>query len=191
MADVTVCIPTIPPRGYLLDRALRSVHMQTERVAAIALAYDTAHDGAWATRNRAMAMSRTEWTLFLDDDDELLPNCVATLLDLADSTPADVVWGWFKVIGGSDPFPHYRGRNFDPSNPHIVPITYMARTRLLHEAAALCGGFASDELGAWDAQDLPMLRSLHELGARFATTDETLWVWHHHPRNTSGLPSRW
>lgn len=190
-ADVTVCIPTIPPRRTLLDRALRSVWAQTVPIRSVAIACDTDHDGAWSTRNRALSMSTTEWTVFLDDDDELLPHYVESMLAFAERESADVVWGWFTVAGGgTDPFPHYRGRQFDPLNPHIVPITYMARTRLLH-AALDDGGFGADTIGAWDVQDLPVLRRMHDDGAVLRASDEIVWKWWHHGANTSGLPSRW
>jgi glycosyltransferase involved in cell wall biosynthesis len=137
-------------------------------------------------------MSRSEWTVFLDDDDELLPHYVESLSAFAREHEADVVWGWFEVRGGTDPFPHYRGRQFDPQNPHIVPITYMARTAVLHEALATMGGFAADTGGgSWDVQDFPIMRAMFETGARFYASDETVWRWHHHAANTSGLPTRW
>lgn len=188
---VTVCIPTIPPRRELLDRALRSVWAQSSPVTAVSIAHDARGEGAWATRNRALAMVRTEWTLFLDDDDELLQHCVETLLGVAESESADVVWGWFAVVGGSDPFPHYRGRQFDPANPHVIPITYLARTRLLHDALDACGGFGEDTTGVWEVQDMPIVMHMHAQGARFHAVPDVLWKWHHHGKNTSGLPRRW
>lgn len=188
---VTVCTPTIPPRQRLLTRALESVAAQTRPVSAVVLAFDTDHGGAWATRNRALGMVRTEWTLFLDDDDELLPHCVASLLRHADEQSADVVWGWFEVRGGTDPFPAHRHLQFDPARPHVIPITYLARTELLHDALVDVGGFGADTVGDWSRQDLPILAAMHSAGARFFATGETVWRWHHHRGNTSGLPTRW
>ena len=80
---VTICIPTIPPRAHLLARAVDSIGRQEHPVSAISIARDVGHDGAWTTRNWALESSRTEWTGFLDDDDELLPHHVSHLLDTA------------------------------------------------------------------------------------------------------------
>lgn len=186
---VTIAIPTIPPRGALLARAVVSVTRQTRPVAAISVAQDLTHAGAWGTRNAALAAVRTEWTGFLDDDDELYPHHCEFLLDLADEHEADMVWGWFDVAGGNDPLDG-RGRQFDPDNPHTVPITYLVRTELLHAAVEWTGGFLADEAGAWDNQDAPLFIAIAQMGKTWHDPRAT-WRWHHHGKNTSGLPSRW
>lgn len=187
---VTIVIPTIPPRAALLARAMVSVMRQTHPVEAMSVAQDVDHSGAWATRNRALAAVRTEWTAFLDDDDELYPFHVELLLNLAADEHADLTWGWFDVTGGIDPFPMHRGKPFDVDDPHIVPITYLVRTELLHNAVVLTGGFLPDEAGAWDNQDQPLFVAMAKLG-RTACTAKATWRWHHHSANTSGLPTRW
>lgn len=194
--DVTIVIPTIPPRGELLRRALRSVQaQQTDRATVYPyVVIDQDHEGAWTTRNRGALAAETEWVGFLDDDDFMLSYHVDHLLACAEEHDADVVWGWFEVIGGGDPFPHYRGRQYDPAQPHVVPITYMARTELLHAAMAEMGGFQADSStgGIWDVQDMPLLNTMHRLsGGRFYASERTTWHWYHHGKNTSGLPTRW
>jgi len=163
---------------------------QTRPPAALSVAVDTAHEGAWATRNRAMEAVATEWTAFLDDDDELYAFHLEVLLDLAAETGAGLVWGWFDVAGGQDPFPQHRGRAFDLDHPHIVPIAYLVRTEVLRAAVAATGGFQPDEAGAWDNQDQPLFVEMARLGGT-ACTERSTWKWHHHARNTSGLPTRW
>jgi glycosyltransferase involved in cell wall biosynthesis len=193
VADVTVCIPTIPSRAALLQRALTSVTAQSERVAAVAVAVDTDAAGAWTTRNRAAMMVRTEWLAFLDDDDELLPHHVGHLLEVSRAFDADVVWGWFDVVGGEDPFPpDFRGRQFDPSVPHCVPITYMARTALVQHCIVDGDGFQADpDDWGWTPQDLPLLLAMHRRsGGRFRASTETTWLWHHWGGNTTGLPAK-
>lgn len=189
--DVTVVIPTIPPRSRMLARAVASVSHQHAPAANIVIAQDLDGGGAWSTRNRGALLSRTTWTAFLDDDDELLPHHLGTLLDLADATGAGLVWGWFRVVGGQDPFPQHRGRTFDPDDPHIVPITYLVRTDVLFAAMLEVGGFLpdDDQLGAWEVQDAPLFAAMAR-AAGTANTDAITWLWHHHARNTSGLPSR-
>lgn len=186
---VTVVIPTIPPRAAQLARAVASVQRQTVPAMGISIAIDVHHEGAWATRNRALSTVDTEWTAFLDDDDELYPHHL-TVLEMLTAEGAGLTWGWFDVTGGVDPFPMHRGKPFDPANPHIVPITYLVRTDVLRQAVAETGGFLADEAGAWDNQDQPLFVRMAEL-AGTACTDVATWKWHHHSRNSSGLPGRW
>lgn len=189
--DVTVVIPTIPSRSRMLQRAIGSVSRQTHPALNVVVAQDIDGGGAWATRNRGALQVRTPWCAFLDDDDELLPHHLERLLRLADDTGAGVVWGWFRVMGGVDPFPQHRGRPFDPDNPHIVPITYLVRTEVLFEAILRVGGFLADDAatGAWEVQDAPLFVEAARIGGTANIPDDT-WLWHHHARNTSGLPSR-
>lgn len=190
LPGVTVVVPTIPGRARLLARALASVDDQERPAQAVIVWRDHERRGAWEARNQAARHVRTEWTAFLDDDDELLPHHLGTLLDLAADSGAGLTWGWFDVVGGVDPFPQHRGRPFDPAAPHIVPITYLVQTEAL-AAALAAGGFRSDPdaTGAWDVQDQPLFVRCAELVGT-ACTAETTWLWHHHGRNTSGLPDR-
>jgi glycosyltransferase involved in cell wall biosynthesis len=187
MSEVTICIPTIGPRKNLLDRAVASVQRQ-DRPTCVSVAEDLDHSGAWATRNRAVEGADTEWIGFLDDDDRLLPWHVSHLLEQAEEHQADMVWGWFEVVGGADPFPHYRGRQYDPANPHIVPITYLVRRELWLDTP----GFQPDTIGSWDLQDQPVIDAIHQASGGALHASETItWYWFHHGGNTSGLPTRW
>lgn len=183
---ITVCIPSIPPRFEFLKRAVDSVTSQELPASAIAIAMDNDREGAWTTRMKAIKMAQTEWVAFLDDDDEFLPGHLSVLMEHAKYHNADCVWGWFEVIGGGDPWPHYRGRQYDPAQPHVVPITYIVRRELLMDGP----GFQPDAYGAWDLQDMPVLNHIHANGKMIAANDIT-WKWHHHGKNTSGLPNRW
>lgn len=186
-------IPSIPPRTKLLSRALKSIAKQTEQAAGVSIAYDTQKQGAGLTRTRALRGVTTEWTAFMDDDDELLPDHLALLCAAAKETGADVLWPWFKVLGGTDPFPHARGVQLDPGNPHIFPITTLVRTKYAHLSE-----FPSDTTGDWSMADWPFWRVLHEAGAKFHHIPDITWHWHHHgygvpgqAGNTSGNPLRW
>lgn len=187
--DVTVVIPTIPGRGRMLSRAVTSVTKQAEPVAATVITNDHHGAGAWANRNLGLMHVRTPWLAFLDDDDELLPHHTRTLLDLAERTGAGLVWGWFEVIGGTDPIPQCRGKVYDLADPHTVPITYLVRTEVALEAAREVGGFLPDPRGsgAFDVQDFPLFHAMASIGGTANVPDVT-WLWHHHGRNTSGLP---
>lgn len=188
---ITVCIPSIPSRApCLYKRALPSVLSQSIPVSNIAIAVDTERVGAWETRNRTLDMASTEWVGFLDDDDELLPHHFQTLLGVALENTADVVWGWFKVIGGTDPFPMNHGKQWDINNPHAFPITCLVRRSLIIESSAR---FSSDvhNTGEWGVQDLPFWISLYQAGGKFLAIPDVTWHWHHHRTNTSGLGTRW
>lgn len=190
-SGVTVVIPTIPPRLHQLHRALDSVMAQTIQPDAISIALDTTKAGAGPTRQRALMGARTEWIAFLDDDDELLPTHLSALLAGArmgvGAGEADVIWPWFEVIGGTDPFPQHHGRQWDPTDPHIFPITALVRTRFAQQATFPAPGDHAD----WHGDDFPYWLQLHDLGARFLHIGAVTWRWHHHGLNTSGLPSRW
>lgn len=188
--DITVCIPSIARRSnYLVQRALPSVFAQTTPVSNISIFVDHNRKGAWEARNKTVEMSTTEWVGFLDDDDELLPHHFSTLLKAALENDADVVWGWFQVIGGTDPFPLHRGRQWDVNDPHIFPITCLVRRELIVQSNAK---FLPDVngLGDWGLQDLPFWHSLHSAGAKFLAIPDITWNWYHHGSNTSGLGSR-
>lgn len=191
---ITVVIPSIPPRRKFLNRALNSIAAQHEPAAAVSIAFDDQHLGAGPTRTRALRGVTTEWTAFLDDDDEFMPEHLAKLFAAAKEEEADVVWPWFEVIGGTDPFPGHRGHQLDPEQPHIFPITTLVRTEFAHQ-----GEFpGSDITGDWIADDWPFWRQLQGAGAKFHHIPDITWRWHHHgygtkdsPGNTSGDPSRW
>jgi glycosyltransferase involved in cell wall biosynthesis len=187
---ITVCIPTIPPRTKLLERALASVHAQTFPAVAIEIATDYDKRGAAATRNAALFRAETDWVAFLDDDDELYPQHLERLVACQVETDADVVWPWFDVVGGDDPFPEFEHRDWDPLVPHSFPITTLVRRGW----ALNVGGFPPgpdphNRVGA--GEDWAFWKALDAAGARFAHLHERTWAWHHDSSNTGGLPSRW
>lgn len=186
--DVTVAIPSIPPRTHLLARALASVAAQTLPAQNVAIAYDVEKVGAGPTRTRALRQVQTEWVAFLDDDDELLPHHLDTLMCCARETGADVVWPWFQVIGGTDPIKCNRGKQWNSAVPHTFPITTLMRT----EVAQMCH-FPPPLADAGDCsgEDWDFWMQVDRLGAKFMHVNEITWWWHHDSGNTSGLPHRW
>lgn len=190
---VTAVIPSIPPRTAThLPRALASVMRQTRAVDAVSVHVDHDRLGSAVNRTRALEQVRTEWSALLDDDDEWLPDHVALLWRHAQETQADLVYPWFTVPGGFDPWPHREGQPFDREalrSENYIPITVLVRTELLLDA----GGFTSkdptnpdtltDDWGTWER--------LLDAGARFEHLSRRTWVWHWHGANTSGMPNRW
>lgn len=187
-ADITIAVPTIPPRvGNLLSEACASVGRQELRPAGgISCALDVDKAGAAVTRQRALDGVRTRWVAFLDDDDFLHPNHLRVLHDLAAETGASYVYSWFD---GNNPFPRHRGRQMNPAEPHHTTMTVMVETELAREA-----GFLQPDgplHREWAGEDWQFTLRCIALGARFAGTPEITWHYRRHRGNTSGLASRW
>ena len=114
--EVTVVTPFHAQRraNGMLERAARSVRAQTVPVEHV-LAEDIHHVGAAITRAHGLALVDTEWTAFLDSDDEMDPDHIEQLLACQQETGADNVYPWFRDVVGSDPFPMFFGRPCDPA----------------------------------------------------------------------------
>lgn len=187
---VTVIIPTIPPRQDLLRRAVNSVLAQTRPATALAISVDNDHLGAPANRTRALMMARTEWVCFLDDDDELKPEYIEHLQDFAEREQADLVYGWFDVINGVDPFPSHFGLPWNPDNPLCVSICVMVKTELAQRVGGF-DGMDTHPHGAYGGEDYWFICKVNNTGAKIAHLPERLFNYHHHGGNTSGRPDRW
>lgn len=193
---ITVVIPTFPARVELLKRAIESVQAQTLVPVAMAISTDVTGEGATATRQHGLDAVTTEWTAFLDDDDEFLPWHLERLSKHAEETEADLVWSWFQTIGGHDPFPEHFGRQFDLDDPHQITITTLVRT----EAAQMVGGFIFDGVDEEDpgvdaagnrtGEDFRFSVRMAKAGFKLSGLAERTWLWHHDSGNTSGLASR-
>lgn len=184
---VGFAVPTIPPRADKLARALKSISAQTHPVAEVAVAVDIYRQGAGDTRNRAKAMLRTQWTCFLDDDDELYPAHVQKLLAHALDTGADLVFPWYDVKGSTDPLAALEHIEWNDATPHMFPITVLVRTEL-----AMSVDFPVEaEFPGCAGEDWRYWNMLLAAGAHFAHLYERTWLWTHHGENTSGLASRW
>lgn len=203
---ITVVIPSIPVRDEELVRAAESAEAQTLRPVDILIETDHERVGAALNRDRGLARVGTEWVAFLDDDDELYPQHLERLLETALRTGADLVYPWYDVKGGTDPFPQWEGVPWSNDATHQVPITVLART----EAIRAVGGYSY----AWDpsqgtdpgldpdgnraGEDYRLILRMVARGLKIVHHNERTWAWHHHglgapgvPGNTSGLPSRW
>lgn len=186
--DITVVIPTIPPRGQLLQRAIGSVTRQELPAAAISIAVDINREGAPPTRQRALEAVRTPWVAFLDDDDFFKTNHLRLLLEHALETDADFVYSWFEMNGGIDPFPPTHFTNdFNPDDPIETTVTTLVRTELALEAR-----FEALDRGQINTgEDRRFTLECMRLGGKISHLKEKTWFWSHHGRNTSGLPTRW
>lgn len=205
--DITVVIPTIPPRANLLRRALRSVTQQTLPAAAVVIEVDNDRTGAPATRHRGLCKVTTEWAAFLDDDDVLDSDHLATLRECAEQHHADYVWSRFRVgypngstITGPAPLGPGSFAQWDDAKPAQTTITTLVRTDL----AVKVGGFDAfrddgrEINGERFGEDFDFTLRMRAAGAVFRHAPAVTWTWMHHgygipgqPGNTSGLPDRW
>jgi hypothetical protein len=200
--QITVAIPTLPARAHMLRRAVQSVTRQSLTAAAISIATDVIGAGAAATRQRALDAVNTEWVAFLDDDDTFKERHLRVLYEHAIATGADMVYSWFDMTGGVDPFPiTHQTSEFDPSSPVETTITTLMRTE-----CAKAVGFAALDRGhdQNSGEDYGMVLGLVKMGAKIrnvnagrapADVDRT-WFYNVHVNsrgemgNTSGLPTK-
>jgi hypothetical protein len=187
-ADITVAIPTIPPRAHWRQEALQSVWQQTHPPKAVAVAVDTDHEGVWVMRRRLALMATTEWVAQLDDDDLLDPDHLRQLALCAFSNRADMVYSWFRTDPpGGHPVDVNFGRVFDPANPQLTTSTVLIRTALLRQIRL--GPPKPGEVNAND--DRRLVDGAVALGARIVHLPRRTWVYRLHGAHTSGQPNRW
>jgi Glycosyl transferase family 2 len=194
---VTVAIPYHEERkrNGMLDRAVASAEAQTTRPAALLLEPDLNREGSAATRNRALAKVGTEWVLWLDSDDQLMPWAVQVLTEAQAATGADVVSGGAWIPQAPDhrepvqvPEPGWISPETVTARS-VLHVTSLIRTDLLREA----GGFQFRRCPVSNMMldDYGAYASMAEHGATFWRVPETVLIWHHHPGNTSGRPDRY
>lgn len=183
---VTVVTPFHEQRrtNGMLERAAASVRAQTVPVEHV-LAEDIHHMGAAITRAHGLALVDTEWTAFLDSDDEMDPDHIEQLLACAAETGADYVYPWFRVCGGTDPFPMFFGKPFNPAAPNSTTITILVRTEL-----AKAVNFARDPAVQVSGEDFQFTLGCIAAGAKIVHLPRRSWTWWHHGANSAGLPDR-
>jgi glycosyltransferase involved in cell wall biosynthesis len=188
---ITVVVPVHPPRFHTtLDRALRSVWEQTLAPDAVVVTVDHDHAGAAATRNRGLLQVATEWTAFLDSDDQLMPDHLEQLTAHQRATGADLVFPYGTVVGGWDPFAAYEGKPFDPVELETfnrIPVTVLARTSLLVAA----GGFRPKGPPENPCDDWACWEALVAAGGTISHLNRRTWYYHHGGGNTSGRGDVW
>ena len=194
MSNISVIIPTIPPRHSTLLRAIKSVMDQTLPPTAIIIESDLNKEGAAITRQRALEKVTTDYYLPLDDDDTLKPNAIELLLNTLHNTESDYVYGHYDVIGGQDPRPENLGTPFDPLNPVQTTIVALAKTEL----SLKLGGYlhtTDEDLDSPDrhyaGEDWRLTERYLQAGYRITHCPHKVFDWYHTGENTSGLPKNW
>jgi hypothetical protein len=206
--NVTVCIATIPGREDLLARALDSVQAQTVTPQRVLVVCDVERRGAWWTRNQLLRQTRTAWVAWLDDDDEMLPGHLQTLIEGGNESGADLIYSYpqFAPPDTFDPLATVDDDGRVVASPigigfgarqeqwlrergNFIPVTTLTRTALLRQV----GGFP--EPGSMPVQpgnnsaqceDYLVLLKLLDAGARFHHVPVVSWTYHVSPAQTGG-----
>src|SRR5262245_19647776 len=194
VGDVTVIIPHTPTeaRFIMLQRATSSVVTQTVQPADLIIETDDNAEGGSATRNRAIERVKTKWIAFLDDDDELLPIHLATLLNYARNDEYDVLYPGCRVYnkdGYEIPRHMEWGRYLQPFDPDLLRLTsYIPVTSLVRTELAKKVKFEAPDGSVYD--DWGFYLQLLDIGARFVHVPVITWKWYHHGGNSQGLASK-
>ena len=134
--------------------------------------------------------------IFLDDDDEFMPQHLEVLLQNAMRSGATVVYSGCRVLdpnGMVIPLREEWGRFGEPFDAELLkrkaymPVTSLVHTTLAKQALFGPPAAAPDS----DYDDWGFYLRLLGLGASFLHVPEVTWVWHHHGQNTSGRGDRW
>jgi hypothetical protein len=196
--DLTVVIPTIPPRRNILEIAVRSVNAQTLQPVEIVIQDDVEKRGAPFNRDAGLARVKTPYVAFLDDDDYFYRHHLETLYNAIKEHDADIVYSWFDVIGGHDPFPENFGRPWNPEQPVQTTVTTLCKTETVRKAGGFSNtmGLTEEQLATFGqgntvGEDYRMVLSANSQGAKIVHVPEKTWAYVHWGHNTSGLASRW
>lgn len=214
-SDISVIVPTIPGREALLTRALHSISVQQVQPARIIVQLDKERLGAWATRNAALEHVETDWVLFCDDDDTMLPNHVKVLVRGANQSKADLIFTYPEWVGISDPLACcYNGKlvagpinvPFGPQQQdhldarrgkycaycsfergNFIPCAWLCRTSLLKQVGGFPAPYSMGEFGSSECEDFECLLALLDIGAKFHhVCGVRTWMYHVHGSNLGG-----
>jgi hypothetical protein len=214
--DVTVCIPSIPPRAALLRRAVDSVLAQDMPVN-LSVYVDREKRGAAYARDQALTGARTRWVAFLDDDDVLDPGHVRKLLSTAVAHGAGYVWSRFRIgypfmrpncVGtpqpgdyatqdGPAPLGAGTFQQWNDEQPAQTTVTTLVRRDVALDVGGYSGKLDRQNPGTIGRQrageDWLFTLACRELLGREGMRHhpEVTWTWMHHDSNTSGRPDRW
>jgi glycosyltransferase involved in cell wall biosynthesis len=198
--DITVVIPTIPPRRKMLARAVQSVARQTRPAAAMSIATDVRKEGAPKTRQRALEVVNTPLVAFLDDDDAFTPYHLESLYDHMMDTGADYAYSWYRVIRERDGYvypedpvfpPGHFSDPWDNDNPRQTTIVTLVKTKLAKEVGFVYDEYEDTGDGQVSGEDWQFTLGCMHAGAKISHLAKHTWLWYHGTGNTSGRPDRW
>jgi SAM-dependent methyltransferase len=202
--DLSVVITTIPVREERLKRAVDSVVAQSLLPAELIVQLDEKKVGAPANRDAGIDRVKTKYVALLDDDDFFFPDHLETLYKVAIDEDADIVYSWFEMDGGTDPFPENFGKPWNPEEPIQTTVTVLARVDTIRKAGGYTNKFnlSGEELGEFaqgntPGEDFRMVFNANKKGAKIVHVPKKTWAYSHWATkdgklgNTSGRPDRW
>jgi glycosyltransferase involved in cell wall biosynthesis len=177
---ISVCVAAHPARfrgPQLLTRALASVVTQTLQPSAIHVVNDIDRQGAGWTRRTLLDHVDTEWTAWLDSDDEWMPEHLEKLHRVAVDTDSVYVFSWFT---GGDPLGHF-SLPFNPCTPHHTTMNVLV-------------GFPDNATGPFANEDWAFITGVAKLacerGLKMTHLAERTWHYYQAGQNTSGQPGQ-
>ena len=198
MADVTVCTATIPTRHDLLQRCIESVKNQTLQPVKHLIKLDEQRLGHSAMLDAMIEEATTKYVAILDDDDELLPNHIELLYKKIIETNADLVYPHFKYSNLPDGghLERFKGKPWNNNNPHQVPITWLAKRKVILKVGGFSEGFdifsyQIDSEGNRIGQDFHLIKKLAKANKYITNIPDVTWIYHVGHPSTQGIPIRW
>lgn len=129
--------------------------------------------GLSSARNTGLMNCKTDWILFLDADDVLLPNCVEKIEHKIKETEADVIGLSFKEFGIRDTIiqlmPEPKLEEFKVANR--IGYCSAIKTDVLREV----GGYSPRML--WGYEDYALWFDLLTRGKKIVTIPEIVWLY--------------
>lgn len=180
--EITIVVP-VKDRKEIVERTLRSIEGQTLRPLSVVLVDNGSSDGTpevlerWAetvagqginakvisepnpgaanARNAGLKEAETEWTMFFDSDDEMLPEHVERAMKCAEKHPKAQIIGWdtrMLLSNGKAKIGEFFSSDMHYNNivhGGFATQRYMARTSLFRKA----GGW-NPKVKVWDDIEL-------------------------------------
>ncbi|MEE3368095.1 MAG: glycosyltransferase family A protein [Planctomycetota bacterium] len=162
-------------------QSLLSIQEQDSRVSLV----QQTSQGANSARNRGVSHAKASHVLFLDSDDELIPNAIESLITNVASDKIAVVCGGAETVDDTGHFletryPRNLGPAYENQNGLFLAGTYLVRRDVLIQ----CGGF-DPECQASQHKDLALRLVPHCVasGQRIATIADVTVRVHAHSGN--------
>lgn len=185
---ITIGIPTYK-QNNLLPETIVSALKQDCKIIVCADGDDEAYEvaskyavrvirqvnkGLASARNTILMNCETEWIIFLDSDDIILPNAVERILEVIRQNPnADIIAPSFKEFGLSDREVILMGSPTIEDFKEANRIGYCAAIR--RSVLLEVGGY--NPKMKWGAEDYDLWFDLLKRGKKLVTIPEVLWMY--------------
>lgn len=181
-SGVTVITPSLPERAELLAEACASVQAQTLPAVKHDVWLDTARVGPAMVRKRLVNECETSLVAFLDDDDLLYPDHLATLISALRQNDADLAFSWHDDGPGVPRFDAWCDEAIALmfANRNVIPVTVVAR----RDSILAAGGFNPQDR----YEDHALFVRMMVMGQRIVCTPETTWRYRIAPNGRTWNP---